>query len=431
MEEFEMSEKQDFASVIIAALDLPGVEIDKIKRGAHGEFLIYTKSTDKDVNCHRCGKKTKPYGSGRELTIKHLPILGEATHIIIKPPRGICPHCDKNPTTSKRYDWHDEKGRYTKAYEKHVMLSLVNSTISDVSVKEVLSYHIIQSIIDRNIESKTNWNKIKKITLLGIDEISLKKGYQDFVTIITSRNDEKTQILGVIKGKEKAAVKGFLAKIPVRLKKTVVGVCCDMCDAYCNAAAEVFGKDIPIIVDRFHVARLYRKSLVALRKKELVRLRKELSEEQYQSLKSAIAILRRNKEFVTSEEKKTLKRLFKYSPTLKVAHKLCCKLTGIYNSKIGIRSANKKINAWIQLVEESGLTCFNNFVKTLKKWKAQIINYFRRRETSGFVEGFNNKVKVLKRRCYGIFDIKHLFQRLFLDTAGYDLFLKKQIVGVL
>jgi transposase len=57
----------------------------------------------------------------------------------------------------------------------------------------------------------------------------------------------------------------------------------------------------------------------------------------------------------------------------------------------------------VQLVEESGLAFFNNFVKTLKKWGTQIINYFRRRETSGFVEGFNNKVKVLKRRCYGIF----------------------------
>jgi transposase len=45
-----------------------------------------------------------------------------------------------------------------------------------------------------------------------------------------------------------------------------------------------------------------------------------------------------------------------------------------------------------------------------------------RERTSGFVEGFNNKVKVLKRRCYGITNLTHLFQRLYLDLGGYRLF---------
>ena len=36
--------------------------------------------------------------------------------------------------------------------------------------------------------------------------------------------------------------------------------------------------------------------------------------------------------------------------------------------------------------------------------------------------GFNNKLKVLKRRCYGLFNLKHLFQRIFLDLEGYRLF---------
>jgi transposase len=49
-------------------------------------------------------------------------------------------------------------------------------------------------------------------------------------------------------------------------------------------------------------------------------------------------------------------------------------------------------------------------------------NYIVSRRTSGFVEGFNSKVKVLKRRCYGITNLTHLFQRLFLDLEGYRLF---------
>ncbi|ABW31731.1 hypothetical protein AM1_B0004 (plasmid) [Acaryochloris marina MBIC11017] len=38
------------------------------------------------------------------------------------------------------------------------------------------------------------------------------------------------------------------------------------------------------------------------------------------------------------------------------------------------------------------------------------------------MEGFNNRVKVLKRRCYGIFDIERLFQRISLDLNGYQTF---------
>ena len=49
----------------------------------------------------------------------------------------------------------------------------------------------------------------------------------------------------------------------------------------------------------------------------------------------------------------------------------------------------------------------------------EITNDFLDRQTSGFVAGFNNKIKVIKRRCYGILNVKHLFQRIHLDLSGY------------
>jgi transposase len=52
----------------------------------------------------------------------------------------------------------------------------------------------------------------------------------------------------------------------------------------------------------------------------------------------------------------------------------------------------------------------------------EIANYFINRQTSGFVEGLNNKITVIKRRCYGILNVKHLFQRIHLDLSGYALF---------
>jgi transposase len=52
----------------------------------------------------------------------------------------------------------------------------------------------------------------------------------------------------------------------------------------------------------------------------------------------------------------------------------------------------------------------------------EITNFFGRRLTSGFVEGLNNKIKVLKRRAFGIFNLEHFYQRLFLDLEGRRLF---------
>jgi transposase len=73
-------------------------------------------------------------------------------------------------------------------------------------------------------------------------------------------------------------------------------------------------------------------------------------------------------------------------------------------------------------VIESGLRCFDPFLKLLDTWLDRIANYFCARQTSAFVEGLNNKLKVLKRRCYGIYNLRHLFQRIILDVEGYRLF---------
>jgi len=64
----------------------------------------------------------------------------------------------------------------------------------------------------------------------------------------------------------------------------------------------------------------------------------------------------------------------------------------------------------------------DGFLTTVANWREEITNYFLQRQSSGFVEGLNNKLKVLKRRCYGLDSVKTLFQRLWLDLEGYRLF---------
>ena len=125
---------------------------------------------------------------------------------------------------------------------------------------------------------------------------------------------------------------------------------------------------------------------------------------------------------LTDEKLGVLKCLFRHSPILELAYKLCNDLTDIFEDDISKSAATRRINDWKKKVEESGLKCFNKFLSTLDKYWDKIINYFINRQTSGFVEGLNNKIKVIKRRCYGILNVKHLFQRIYLDLEGYYLY---------
>lgn len=76
----------------------------------------------------------------------------------------------------------------------------------------------------------------------------------------------------------------------------------------------------------------------------------------------------------------------------------------------------------MQQGRQSGLKCFDPFLQTLEHWWEEITNYFIDRASSGFVEGLNNKLKVFKRSCYGIYNLKHLLQRIYLDLEGFRLF---------
>ncbi len=199
-------------------------------------------------------------------------------------------------------------------------------------------------------------------------------------------------------------------------------MCSDMYDGFINAAKEVFGKRVHIVVDRFHVAKLYRNGFESLRKKELRRLKQELSDDVYKGFKGAMWVLRKKDEDLTEKDKELLDKLFEHSPPLKQAYLFRDELTAIFDKEIVKPQAKQLFNGWMRRIRSSEIRCFDKFMKTLEEYKNEIANYFSGRHTSGFVEGLNNKIKVIKRRCYGILNTEHLFQRIYLDLCGYSLY---------
>ena len=107
---------------------------------------------------------------------------------------------------------------------------------------------------------------------------------------------------------------------------------------------------------------------------------------------------------------------------MRKAYGLREKLTQIFDTKQSQKAAQVAIQGWIAEVKRSGLDCFDKFIATLKEHMEIVTNYFTHRSNSGWVEGLNNKIKVLKRRCYGITNPVSLFRRIWLDLSGYEAF---------
>ena len=404
-------------------LGIPDVRVLQTSAGERGEIIITIESTKAGTSCRTCGKWiTKLHGREDWVTIRHLPVFGRPTYLRYRPKRYQCQDCEGSPTTTQSLEWQDTNSPHSFAYDNHILLQLVNSTVEDVSVKEGLSYDSVGGALERRIEAGVDWTEMADIEMLGLDEIALKKGQRDYVTLVTGRVCAgEIVILGVLPGHEKAEVVEFLRLIPARILQKVQAVCCDLWEAYTEAVRE----EIPsarIVADRFHVAKHYRHAADQVRKQELLRLKNTLPKAEYQTLNGSFHAFRKNAKDLNKEERKILRRFFAHSAPAKQAYLLREQLTAIFDMHLSKKQAQAKIRHWIQRVQQSGLHCFDDFLKLLSSWWEEITNYFIQRENSGFVEGFNNKVKVLKRRCYGIFNLHHLFQRIYLDLHGYRLF---------
>ena len=138
-------------------LDIPQVEVIATKHTRKGEFIITVESRKETTKCGIC-KEEIPcnYGNGQEVKLRHLPILGQETYIVIRPRRGQCTNCTHNPTTTQELEWYEQRSPHTKAYDQYLMKQLIGSTVADVSLKEKVGYDAVLGALKRQVSAEVN-----------------------------------------------------------------------------------------------------------------------------------------------------------------------------------------------------------------------------------------------------------------------------------
>src|SRR5215467_11103956 len=202
--------------LISIPLDIPDVRVLQTELTKDGELILTVESTLTTTTCRRCGRTiTQRHGLDELRLLRHLPSFGRVVYLRIRPRRFCCPWCVGHPITMQQLDWYDPNALHTKAYERHLIVQMVNSTRSDVEAKEDVTYAALLGILDRSLAKSVDWDALEPFATIGIDEIALLKGHRDFVAVISAQTERgDLHILAVLPDRLKASVLAWLLSIP-------------------------------------------------------------------------------------------------------------------------------------------------------------------------------------------------------------------------
>ena len=176
--------------------------------------------------------------------------------------------------------------------------------------------------------------------------------------------------------------------------------------------AEVCFKNAVIVADRYHVIRQVYWAMERVRKNE----KNKLSARFRKYFKKSKYLLMKPIEKLTEEEADRLALMFEIAPRLADAYRLKNEFLTVIRSKSSAEGKQRLVD-WLFAVEVMGLPEFHDCTKAYHNWFNEILNSMDVPWSNGFIEGCNNKTKVLKRVCFGMRNFRNFKNRiLFCHT---------------
>lgn len=76
------------------------------------------------------------------------------------------------------------------------------------------------------------------------------------------------------------------------------------------------------------------------------------------------------------------------------------------------KAAKRQLRDWLLLAAELSVPEFKHCITTFTNWRTEITNIIGENVSNGFIEGSNNKIKVLKRVSFGVQNFRRLRNRV-------------------
>ena len=108
--------------------------------------------------------------------------------------------------------------------------------------------------------------------------------------------------------------------------------------------------------------------------------------------------------------------MFEIAPRLADAYRLKNEFLDVIRSKSSAEGKPKLID-WLGTVEAMDLPEFSDCAKAYRNWFHEILNSMDVPWSNGFIEGCNNKTKVLKRVCFGMRNFSNFRRRILFCHA--------------
>ena len=186
---------------------------------------------------------------------------------------------------------------------------------------------------------------------------------------------------------------------------------CDMNPHFRNVAAVCF-PNATVVADRYHVIRQVYWAMERVRKNE----QNKLPERHRKYFKRSRLLLMKPMEKLTDEEMDRLALMFEIAPRLADAYRVKNEFLTVIRSNSAAVGKQRLVD-WQLSVEVMDLPEFHDCTKAFRNWFREILNSMDVPWSNGYIEGCNNKTKVLKRVCFGMRNFSNFRKRiLFCNT---------------
>jgi transposase len=314
--------------------------------------------------------------------------------------RVSCRRCQK--VKQEKLEWLAEFPFYTKRFAFYVGRRCRGSTIQDIAKELHLNWKTVKALEKQYMREQLRRVSNPGPKVIGIDEFSLRKGHT--YRLVVSDLERKRPIWFGGEDRSEESLDRFYQWLGSKKSQKIKLAVMDMWKAFRNSTA----KNAPqagILFDKFHVVRHLNEALDKVRKREYARLTGRSRE----YIKGQKYMLLSRWEHLNSDGRESLKKLLKANKRLHTAYLLKESFGQLWGYK---REgwARRFFENWLCALKWQRLKPYEEFAKMIDRHWDGIAAFcqLENKVSLGFVEGLNNKIRVIQRRAYGLRDEEYL-----------------------